>query len=502
MLFLQMPNLYQGSNWGLTFGGIQDIMWGSPNQTFGALLFAPVVLLSLELFRSARSDRIRWLLLGIFLVAITGAKAVFLPLFCAGLMAVIVVEIAKRRRIPRAALAIQMMTGICLIISYLVLFGQMKRGMVFAPLAHMRVAWIQLANIEPTAFGVFPDPALVTLLGLVMVYLLCWALAWSGIAGLASRPGLFSRPDVILMLGIGAAGLGAALMFGHPGHSQLHFLMGALPYLAIVAIYGLLVILARANLSRGITAFAACVGAGAAFLLPVLFAVRVPLRPGTSDTDLFMPYVIFAIVAVLVIAYLAVSMGWVRAGAVAIVTFMAMSLPIDVHERLAVIGETVRDGTLRLPNPPEDTQAMPSDALTALRWLRENSRPGELIATNAHCDWRLEAPCNHVRFWVSAFAERRVLLEGWGYTTKGLQNWQPGRNIDHQFWDSRRFEANRQAFEAPSWATVRRLQEHYGVTWLFVDERRMSPGSKMEDFAEPTFRASDYTVYRIPERHP
>ncbi|MGP3914145.1 hypothetical protein [Nonomuraea sp. 10N515B] len=487
-LFLRTPNLYQGPNWGFTYGGIQDVTWGSPSQTFGALLFAPVVLLTLDLVRRARSGLVKWLLLGIFLIAIIGAKAIFLPLLFAGLMAVIVVEVVKRRPMPWAALAILLMTALCLLFSHLVLFGQVKLGMVFAPLAHMRVTWLQLTNSEP---------ALVALLGLAMVYLLCWTLAWSGIAGLASRPGLLTSPGVTLMLGIGAAGLGVVLMFGHPGHGELYFLMGALPYLTIVAVYGLLLALSRANLPHG-TTFAAIVGAGAAFVLPVLFAVGVPLGPGKSEADLFRPYVIFAIIAVLVIAYLAVSMGWVRAGAVAIVSFMAMSLPVEIYERLAVIGVPVRDGALRLPNAPEETQAMPSTALTALRWLRAKSRPDELIATNAHCDWRLEAPCNHVRLWVSAFTERRVLLEGWGYTPRGQQSWQPGRNIDPQFWDPRRFEANRQAFEAPSRATVRHLQKHYGVTWLFVDERRMGPGSKMEDVAPLMFRSSNYSVYRIP----
>jgi hypothetical protein len=156
-------------------------------------------------------------------------------------------------------------------------------------------------------------------------------------------------------------------------------------------------------------------------------------------------------------------------------------------------------GVLRLPNIPEEVQATPPSALRALQWLRMNSRRDELIATNVHCNWQLEIPCKHVGFWVSAFAERRVLLEGWGYTPMGQKAWQPGKDIDHQFWDPRRFAANRQAFEAPSWEAVRHLRERYGVAWLFVNERRMHPGAKMENAAELKFRSGDYSVYRIPE---
>ncbi|WP_440107961.1 hypothetical protein, partial [Streptosporangium sp. H16] len=68
-------SLYLGTSELFTWGGIPDASWTSPTQAFGALLFAPVVLLLADLLERRRRDVGRWLLLGVFIVAVMGAKA-------------------------------------------------------------------------------------------------------------------------------------------------------------------------------------------------------------------------------------------------------------------------------------------------------------------------------------------------------------------------------------------------------------------------------------------
>ncbi|GAA3444119.1 hypothetical protein GCM10018955_35570 [Planomonospora venezuelensis] len=480
-VFLKPPNLHQGPNWLLTYGGIQDIGWTSPTQTFGALLFAPVVLLLLDLLGRGRGGWGRWVLLGVFLVAVMGAKSVYLPLLGAGLVAVVAVEVVRRRRVPRVAVAVLGATAVCLAFAQLVLFGGGKLGMALDPFSLMRMGWNRIGGMGA--------PAETTVLGLAGLYLMCWAVAWAGVFGLLSRPRLPARPGVPLMLGIGAAGLGVALLFGHPGFSQLFFLMAALPYLSAVAACGLIAVVRQAGTSARATVLAAAAGAAAALAVPALFGIALPLGPGRSDAVLYPPYIAFTIAVVALTAVLAAAVGGLRACALTAVALTAFSLPGNVRDRL-VYNRT---------GPLVNAWAL-QDAMAVLRWLRAHSETDELVATNAHCRWGEREECRHVHFWVTAFSERRVLLEGWTYTPTNLRSWQPGEPVKRPFWDRRLFEANKRTFEEPSPLSVGRLQQRYGVRWLFVDESQMKPKYQMADFAKLMTRRGSYSLYLIPER--
>ncbi|MEV7905167.1 hypothetical protein, partial [Streptomyces anulatus] len=74
--------------------------------------------------------------------------------------------------------------------------------------------------------------------------------------------------------------VGTMFLLGHPTRSQLFFLWGAYPYLATLTVYGILVVLRNARTSLRATLSAACAGTLAAYLIPFLCGVRVPLRPG------------------------------------------------------------------------------------------------------------------------------------------------------------------------------------------------------------------------------
>jgi hypothetical protein len=100
---------------------------------------------------------------------------------------------------------------------------------------------------------------------------------------------------------------------------------------------------------------------------------------------------------------------------------------------------------------------------------------------------------------VTAFSERRVLIEGWAYTPTNLANWKSGKSLlEEEFWDRRRSDANREAFREPSAHAVARLGERYGVDWLFVDESLMGPYARLGDFAELRFRSGDHSLYAVP----
>ncbi|MGW4422906.1 hypothetical protein [Streptosporangium sp. NPDC004631] len=511
-LFVAAPSLYLGANPNFTWGSIQEIAWLSPTQTFGALLFAPAVVILVDLLERPRRDGGAWLLLGVLLIAVMGAKATYLPLLAAGLAAVTVTETIRRRRPHLPSLAALGMTVACLIFAQLVLFGQVRQGTVVSPLSFTNLTWEKLAGPGGEA-GPSPGAAL----GFTAVYLLCWAVAWCGVLGLLSRPRLLVRPAVVLMLGVGVAGLGAVLLLAHPGLSQLYFLRSASPYPVIVAVYGLLVVLRRARASFGATACAAAAGATTAYLVPVACGVRVPLDPGQAADALYRPYA--ALVAVVILAFAVLALAGrrvavrraarglgtgrhrLRARALLLVMVAAVGLPSAAHAR--VLSLVYRGWPAYQTGGDSgwtELGRVPAGALTAGQWLRAHSAPDDLIATNTHCRWGRESPCDSSQFWAAALTERHVLVEGWAYTSTNMDR--RGSEVPPQyrpFWDGELMRANEAVFAAPSADAVRLLRERYGVRWLLADERGLGLGSRIGDVADLRFRSGDYAVYRLPD---
>ncbi|WP_162795104.1 DUF4175 domain-containing protein, partial [Nonomuraea lactucae] len=320
------PSLYLGANGLFTWGGIPDSAWISPTQTLGALLFAPVMLVLADLLENRLGGVRAWGLAAVLLAALTGAKATYLPLLLAGLALVAVVRPAGRPRPWRPVLIGLGMTVACILFAQFVLFGRARQGLVVDPFSFARTAWSELtASAAPPPGGV---P------GIAWVYALGWAIAWLGVSGLLIRSRKLTRPAITLMLGVGAAGLGAAVLFGHPGRSQLFFLWGGYPYLAAVTACGLLLLVRWAGVPPRATACSIGAGLAAAYLVPVLCGVTIPLVPGQDEGVLYRPYLALIGVAVLAGALLARWRGVRAAVALVVVALAAVGLPAYGHARV------------------------------------------------------------------------------------------------------------------------------------------------------------------------
>ncbi|MGW0802043.1 hypothetical protein [Nonomuraea sp. NPDC002799] len=397
--------------------------WASPTQTLGALLFAPVILL-------LTGRRQAWAVLGLLLLALTGAKATFLPLLLAGLLVVLAGRGMVERRV-RAEWAVPAgMTLVCLLIAQFVVFGRGAQGMAVAPLSLERGAWEAAAGVGVAA-------SLATLLVLGAVHLFCLVCVWGGVAALGRR---LLEPSLLLLLGIGAAGIGAALVLGHPSHSQLYFLEGARPYLSIAAVCGVMAA-PRAWAARGGWVVLGAVAAVAASVIEV---------PGDALARVVVPYLMLASGAVLL---------WRRGFVPAVVALLAgYAVPASVREVVAHVA------------PGDETRAplIPEGAMEAGRWLRDHSSPGDVVATDLHCRPLGWIACDSRHFWVSGFSERRVLVEGWGYAESTLSRATNTPYLLVPFADQARLAANDAVFVAPSAANARRLARQYGVRWLFT----------------------------------
>jgi hypothetical protein len=489
-----VPNLYLGKNGLFSWGGILDVAWASPSQTFGALLFAAVFMVLAQLLRGGARGPGAWVVLGILLAALVGAKSTYAPLLVAGLTLLAVVGTIRRSTLRRPALLALAMTLAFLCYAQIVLFGSARQGVSIAPFSVAQNIWQGL-----TGEGGHENLPGVWLIGLGLLYLFACLIAWSGILGLLCQPASLIRADVLLILSMGGAAVGVALLLGSDHANQLYFLRGMYPYLAICAVLGLRVIKRWARVSRRQMAVAAGVGWIGAYLVPFLAGVQVPLTGDYLGIAIFAPYALLALLVMLALVVLRRVLSARPALALVLVAIAAIGLPAEIHDHVLSTASKI---VAPRPARPSASHDLPAGVLEVGRWLRAHSAASDLVATNGHCRWVAGDFCDHRQFWVSAVTERRVLLEGWAYTAKNWDRWAPGQDaIFLPFWNEELLRQNDAAFVAPSHASIRLLRERYGVRWLFVDERWW-PGraaARIADFAELAFRSGDIALYRIPD---
>jgi hypothetical protein len=485
-------------------------LWSSPTQTFGALLFVPVVILLVDLLRGHGRGLRTWALFVGLSGAVMGAKATFLPLLLAGVLVVVTVQFLVHRRLHVPAVMAAASTLACLLFAQAVLFGGASQGLGWQPLAAMRGA------AAAVSAGFEPDGRPWRLGLLVLLTIGCWVCMWAGCAGLLPRRRLLA-PEILLLLGIGVAGLGAVTLLSQGGGSQSYFLQSARPYLALAAVGGLAALLGDRSLGwrRGVSlAGAALAGILIMKIVRDAGAAATPSEansggPAGLAAALVRPYLAAAgaVVTVVVVAVVVVT-ALVRSGRWRAGTSRGMSGALVVCLLAGLCMATAYSNVARMLHESSargwrDASALQpivtGGTLEAGRWLRDHSHPDDLVATNVHCLAGAATECLNLHFSVAAFTERRVLVEGWGFTAKAHDR---ARDLgvpvgSVPFWKPELLAANDAAFTAASAATLGELRIRYGVTWLFVDETRSPVSPRLADFAVFRYRSGDCAVYEL-----
>jgi hypothetical protein len=125
------------------------------------------------------------------------------------------------------------------------------------------------------------------------------------------------------------------------------------------------------------------------------------------------------------------------------------------------------------------------------KYLQDQSNKNDLIATNRHCAGPDETQtCTARQFALSALSERRVLLEGWSYTTCPLSE-----PILNKYWNEDFWKLNQEFFINPN-AENWELFQKTGVDWLVVDSTRPSVAS-YQDFAELIKSEGSISLWKI-----
>jgi hypothetical protein len=144
---------------------------------------------------------------------------------------------------------------------------------------------------------------------------------------------------------------------------------------------------------------------------------------------------------------------------------------------------------------------VPAAEQAAMRWLRENTPAGDIVATNVHCRPADSTPefCDARSFMVSGLGGRRTVLEGWAYTTEAqLLHGVDGRGAQNQPTPFPvQYTLSQAALQEPTAAILDTLAVEHDARWL-VGIRRAGPVSPaLDELAEKVFDNGDVVVYQL-----
>lgn len=307
-------------------------------------------------------------------------------------------------------------------------------------------------------------------IGYSTLFIMLWGVATSALVFLTNAPHKILLASASLAL---CGAVSVNLFMEHPGGSEVYFYLSALPLFIIVSTIALVEIAT----SLGLIIIVPFV------LNNVLWQVT-QLYPQSQIVPLTFLYpLIFGFIGTLSI------LRWTKipdyGKAFRVLLIISMSVMSTIGFQAITVKAPVFSGQNQVDAVPF-TEAQ----LTLLLELKHESAKYDIVATNIHClstARKVEETtenCDGRSFAVSAFAERRTLIEGWAYTPNGPT-----------YWDPALLEANDRFFMSPTSEGAKNLAAN-GVTWLFVDEEL--PGAKdFSAYAELIKRNEFGSIWRL-----
>lgn len=473
------------------------IVWGSHSMTYSWLFGIALIAIVADRLNpgglpGAPLRRGGWVLLALLAVAAAGAKPTVLTVTLGGIGLVFLVELVRRRRLPLAALGAGAVVAAAIALLAVLLTQPGSYGLTISPFHDAkpylaskvdRPMWKDLGvlGLVATAFVVSQLPRL------------------AGIPVLAKVRRSWG-PIEFLLLGATLAGIGGTLLFGHQSYGQQYFIKSAWAFGAILSAMGFVALVERHRLRASqVTGIVAAVGllaaAGTAFLWWLrpastgpAFHLLVPMLTGAA--------ILVAIGVVAAGVWLFVRRGRPRLRGLGAVTALAAVLacgaPGIVLESRKYIENPTSGAGFAAP-------VVNGDHVVAGRWIREHTRPDDVLATNDHRLGPRDDGGWVLSFWLPAYAERRTLVGSWAYApwviaeaTKNNQFF-----VDVPFRDAELLAFNDAVFYDPTQERIDRMRDDFGIRWLVVDRDEAPESPALARFATLRYERGPVAVYEI-----
>ncbi|MGI5214174.1 hypothetical protein [Plantactinospora sp. CA-290183] len=422
----------------------------------------------------------------LLMLASSGAKASSLPVVGVALAFTAVALLVSTRRIPWAVVAAGLGTAAAQLFATAVLYRFKAYGIEVSPLGTLEGYWTP----PPDQSG-WTQPLVVA--AVLAAFLVNMQLRAAGVVALLRLRRGRLEPLQWFLLGGALAGPGLYLLLLQSGGANQYFTRAGFTFAVVLSAWGYVLVADRARLTRreraALGAFAATL---AVLLVAVQFRYAAPAPAGTP------------------LDWLAPLLWW--AGGLALLTVLAAGAWRPLTQGIPALRR--RGGVLlltallvvgapgllmdmrkseRVPNGGAYTNVpLPKSRVDAARWTREHSSPADVLATNVHCLAVVNGWCDARSFWLSAYAERRVLVEGWGFAPRvaAIGAYTP-------FWDQDLLRRNDAAFTAPTADGLRELRDRHAVRWLVVDRSVGRESPELGRLARLRFDNGRMAVYQL-----
>ncbi len=466
----------------------------SPMQPYGVVMSMPALMLILEVLRpDRRAGRLTWLALALSLFALSGAKATFMPVFLCGAVAAWLLILVFARRVDRTLSGLAVLLVVVNVFAQYVLFGGQSGGLAFDPFVTTRSA-LNHDNVDKTALS---------MVVMTLVLLTGWLLYGVGAFGIL-KAGLWRDPRAMWLAFSVPAGIGVAFLFFRSGLSQLWFQRTVAEMVVLLSAWGLSLLVPTFTRRQGAVYAGVAAGTGlAALALATFSASRRKLATDATLVSL-VATVLFPIAVVIVFAVVGRLLerrtdarGVTPWSASALCVFAVLGLgSMNVY---SLAYDTI---TQRVQSQPKYRALWAAGGVPAAEYVERHSGVDDIVATNVHCQKPRPSRCDNRNFWVSAWSERRIVIEGWGYTAETNQNYVKGQaNASIPPPDPERLKVNDAAFKDPSQQTISALFRAYDPSWLFVSK---AYAANLEGLAAldgsmltKKFENDNYVVYAI-----
>lgn len=457
----------------------------SPTQAFSTVLMLPLIAVTALLLRRT-PEQTRGRVAGLLVVStaliavLSTTKATALPVYAAGLAAAWLYQLA-RRRLELRAMALGGTVAISYGVNFLVVLQGAAHGMAVEPLGIYRaMTYGMLSGLGPDLWKNTTMLTIVTVAALVS-----WLVP--GVGALLIRRRIPGDPMAVLLMAGLIGAIAATSVLHHFSAAEVFFAHSAFVYGVLIAAWGLSCLTGR----QLVLAAGPALALGAAAVYTGRMQARG--RPGRCrDADclqsvLTEPLLIAVAVAAGGVVVLGILL-WARPR-----TWAALAVAAAIGLTVAPTVENLG----KIGHPPGWPPSIPPGGIEAARYIRGHSAPDDLIATNNHCRLPRQKVCQTASFWIPGYAERRVLVEGWGYTARANAHGTYQGATSGPFWDQEKLRINDAAFEAPTRGGLETLRTRYGVRWLFADERFSTPPDRLGKLAQFRFRAGSVSVYEL-----